>query len=577
MITKKCGHGFALFVAAVSILTSAVPKADALLPTQVAVIANGNNPGSLKVAHHYLRARHIPAQNLIVLNLPFNNDNVACDYYDARIAGPIRQILRERHLQKTILCLVSTYGIPLRVTGGVPSAEQIQELMAIRQSLLQEEPVLRRGIEQFEAISKSGKLTGPLSMPQPAEPTPAPAPPGTTAKVSQLLQKLQTALANAMKKLSHQPPATPVPANILSLLQQYVGPGGLVRMLHVTGDTAAAEAQRTKMAETQVAVSDALKQFQVLNIRRYLEANRRKMRDLQLKLFGQVGLTEQLLSDEAYLKQKHQNAALDSDLMMLWTPNLPHIGWESNPMCLTNWSRSLQSQIHDRIMMVSRLDGLSPTMVDAMIDRGIKVERQGLRGVGYFDARGLHGLDGYSAFDRILRHTARYLKANSKMPIVLDDTPALLQAKNCPNAAIYCGWYSLLHYVDSCQWLPGCVGYHVASFELQTLHNPQFHGWCINLLEHGVCGTLGAVDEPYLFAFPDPKLFFALLLSGKFTQGEVYYMTVPQTAWRIAYVGDPLYNPFKHSPMISVKTLKADRLLRRAFEEMKRVEGPTGE
>ncbi|NNM84967.1 MAG: TIGR03790 family protein [Phycisphaerales bacterium] len=576
MITKNVVRGIALLVAVASPLTFAATRAVALLPMQVAVIANGNNPGSVKVAHHYMRARHIPAKNLIVLNLPFNNDNVACDYYDARIAGPIRQILRERHLQATILCLVTTYGIPLRVTGGAPSAEQVQELMAVRQSLLQEEPVLRRGIEQFKAIRNSGTLTAPLSALPPPPPVSAIAPPGTTAKASQLLQQLQLVLTSALKKLAHQPSGSIVPKNILSLLQQYVGPGGLVRIMHVHGDTAAAEAQRTKMAQMQAAVSDALKQFQVLNLRRYLEVNRRKMRSLQLKLFGQVGLMEQLLSDEAYLKQKRQNSALDSDLMMLWTPNLPHVGWEQNPMCLTSWSRSLQREIHERIMMVSRLDGLSPTMVDAMIDRGITVQHQGLRGVGYFDARGLHGLDGYSAFDRILRHTARYLKADSKMPIVLDDTPALLQAKNCPNAAIYCGWYSLLHYVDSCQWLPGCVGYHVASFELQTLHNPQFHGWCINLLEHGFCGTLGAVNEPYLFAFPDPKLFFALLLSGNFTQGEVYYMTVPQTAWRIAYVGDPLYNPFKHSPMISVKTLKADRLLRRAFEEMKMVEGPTG-
>ena len=148
---------------------------------------------------------------------------------------------------------------------------------------------------------------------------------------------------------------------------------------------------------------------------------------------------------------------------------------------------------------------------------------------------------------------------------MLDDTPDFFEAKNCPDAALYCGWYSLHAYRDSCQWLPGAVGYHVASFEMQTLHDVKETGWVTNLLKRGFCGTLGATAEPYLTAFPKPSKFFPLLLSGEFTQGEVWEVTMPYTSWRMGYVGDPLYNPFHAKPRVKVETLRQDTVLRNAF------------
>ena len=172
----------------------------------------------------------------------------------------------------------------------------------------------------------------------------------------------------------------------------------------------------------------------------------------------------------------------------------------------------------------------------------------------------------YGVFDSDIRAAAAYLKANSTMPVVLDDKVELLQAKDCPNAAAYCGWYNPGNYVESCQWLPGAVGYHVASGELWTLHEPGAKGWCKNLLDRGFAGTLGPTTEPYLHSFPKPSQFFPLLLSGQWTQGEVFYMTQPLVSWRIAFVGDPLYNPFKNKPRIKVETLKKNPLLAKAFE-----------
>jgi uncharacterized protein (TIGR03790 family) len=217
-------------------------------------------------------------------------------------------------------------------------------------------------------------------------------------------------------------------------------------------------------------------------------------------------------------------------------------------------------------LLVCRLDGSTVAKVEEMIDTGLKVEAQGLEGKMYLDARGLRGTDAYAVFDADLRRTAEWMKQHSTMETVLDDTPNLFVAKDAPEAAVYCGWYSVGNYQESCQWVKGAVGYHVASFEMMSLHNPAEKGWVVNLLNRGFCGTLGPTDEPYLQSFPKPSLFFPLLLSGEFTQGEVWEVTTPMVSWRQGYVGDPLYNPFKTKPRVKVEDVRSDPVLRHAYE-----------
>jgi len=217
-------------------------------------------------------------------------------------------------------------------------------------------------------------------------------------------------------------------------------------------------------------------------------------------------------------------------------------------------------------LLVCRLDGSTVAKVEEMIDTGLKVEEKGLEGKMYLDARGLRGTDAYAIYDADLRRTAEWMKQHSTMETVLEDTGNLLAAKEAPQAAVYCGWYSLRNYQDSCQWVKGAVGYHVASFEMMALHDPKEMGWVVNLLNRGFCGTLGPTDEPYLQSFPKPSLFFPLLLSGEFTQGEVWEVTTPMLSWRQGYVGDPLYNPFKAKPRVKVEDLRNDPVLRKAFE-----------
>ena len=113
------------------------------------------------------------------------------------------------------------------------------------------------------------------------------------------------------------------------------------------------------------------------------------------------------------------------------------------------------------------------------------------------------------------------------MAVVLDEQERLFQPGEAPDAALYCGWYSLGKYVDAFTWAKGAVGFHAASSECTTLRNRTSTVWCKSMLEKGVAATLGPVAEPYLQSFPLPDVFFGCLTDGRLTLAECYAVSNP--------------------------------------------------
>jgi len=154
-----------------------------------------------------------------------------------------------------------------------------------------------------------------------------------------------------------------------------------------------------------------------------------------------------------------------------------------------------------------------------------------------------------------LHNLADVIRDKTKLHLTLDEKRDVLPQRSVKDPiAIYCGWYALQNYTQPGDFTPGAVGYHIASFELTSLH-PRNRQWCQGLLNDGVAATVGAVAEPFLNAFPPPDEFFPLLFTGKLTLAEVYWKTNPMVSWQMAVIGDPLYNPFKTHPALSADLL----------------------
>jgi uncharacterized protein (TIGR03790 family) len=253
---------------------------------------------------------------------------------------------------------------------------------------------------------------------------------------------------------------------------------------------------------------------------------------------------------EALLKHD-QRASVDSELALVKRKaSYPLSGWLENPFFLGFQGQELTIS-RGEVVLVCRLDGPDEATVRRLIDDSLEAEKNGLQGRACFDARWPRptesvGLGGYQRYDLSLHRAAEV--AAQRLPTTLDSREELFSDGDCPNAALYAGWYSLGRYVDAFSWSRGAIAYHIASSECTTLRDKTSSAWCINLLARGVAATIGPVHEPYVQAFPLPELFFGLLLQGHLSLGEAYLVSLPFLSWQMVLVGDPLYRPFAPLP-----------------------------
>jgi uncharacterized protein (TIGR03790 family) len=253
---------------------------------------------------------------------------------------------------------------------------------------------------------------------------------------------------------------------------------------------------------------------------------------------------------------------VDSELMLLWWEKYPLERWVMNPLYFRASERYRTSV--PPVVLTARLDGPSPEIAKRLVDDAVAAEAKGLGGSVVIDARGLKfdpkdpaesGGHGAGAYDESMREAAGLLKG-AGLAVTLDDKPELLPAGGAKGVALYCGWYSPGNFVDCCEFAPGAVAWHLASYEANTLRDPNSKAWCPNLLKKGVAATLGPVSEPYTVGFPKPAEFFGFLATGEFTLVECHARSTLFTSWTIALVGDPLYNPFKAAPKLKAADVR---------------------
>lgn len=240
------------------------------------------------------------------------------------------------------------------------------------------------------------------------------------------------------------------------------------------------------------------------------------------------------------IEGKETDASVDNELAMVL----------SGPYELYRWQPNLYPAPGPhpfKTLMVCRLDGPSYSIAKGLIDKALAAEAKGLTGWACFDSRGLKSNDLYGYYDQSLRDLARLTQLRTGLPVREEQTDALFEPGSCPETALYCGWYSLRKYVDAFDFVDGAIGYHIASFEAAALRDANSLQWCPAMLQDGITATLGPVNEPYLFAFPEPRAFFTALYDGRCLV-EAYFLTQRFTSWQMVLIGDPLYKPFKVRP-----------------------------
>ncbi|MBN2297530.1 MAG: TIGR03790 family protein, partial [Deltaproteobacteria bacterium] len=201
-----------------------------------------------------------------------------------------------------------------------------------------------------------------------------------------------------------------------------------------------------------------------------------------------------------------RSASVDSEVALVLCVPYPVEGWVANTMYIHDTiDKPFSAEgSEETVLMVSRLDAPDPVIVRRIIDESLQAERSGLRGRAYFDARWpkpdtvLKSHAAYRFYDQSIHKAAQRVLRKISMPVVVDYEDGLFEPGDCPEAAVYCGWYSLGKYEDAFEWVPGAVGYHIASSECVSLKDQQSRAWCPMMLKDGISATLGPVAEPYI-------------------------------------------------------------------------------
>jgi uncharacterized protein (TIGR03790 family) len=555
-------------IACVLVLAMAAGAEAQLKPDEVGVIAMAASANSRRLAEHYMQARAVPANQLLLLQ-GAPGEQMSRDEWEQRAHPAIYRWLTSQGFDTKIRCVVTCFDVPLRIGRRSDDSPVVvsrkEHLNRTREHYVRQVVGL---IRDLDGVASNRRTTE------------RPAVPGSVP-----IQELTGAFNAAFKAAEQRvqalgPPEKQRPAAAVMEKCFVVGGGVnvLVRSLN-------ARAERNQLTPE---LSKRLEMFkgQLTGLQEGLQAllalPDNTTRDVQVlgllqRAGGLLGAMQWIDRERDMLAKNETYSSFDSELSLIFWPDYPLFRWQPN---LMHYNFDALGPTRRATLMVSRL--AAPTVEAAMklVDTAISVENTGLTGKVYLDARGFDYVPksdqrgAYGEYDQSLRDLAERLKKHTKLVTVLDNRAELFGPKACPDAALYCGWYSLGKYVDSFTWRPGAVGYHLASMEALTLTTPDNPVWCNAMLQRGVAATLGPVEEPYLLSFPLPDDFFSLLLTGRYTLAEAYYRTCPSLSWVMVLVGDPLYNPFKNQPQLTEDALP-ERLRPKAPPSTSNLEGPT--
>jgi uncharacterized protein (TIGR03790 family) len=541
-------HIFAIVFALIVSMAALVSPAYALEPDQILLLVNKNIPESGRLAEFYASVRQIPKGRILSLPLPVGEE-IAFAGYERDVVPAVREFIRKNGLEDKITCVVSFYGVPLRIGSRLNNPQNQDETRTLQAER-------EKALAQLREIVTATEATLHEFDPK--------FKPGEGDTLEHLAPRADT----LMRPLAQRAMAAKDPKqhaerqnDFVKVLRALGGPALISRTL-AHGEARATDEDRAKYAGLAEQVRKTAAEIAQVQENRADPASRARMRQLVADGFGLIDLLRVIQAQQDYLNPANSVAAFDSELALLWWNFYPRSSWQANLLHYGN--HGVPSSV-PRTLMVMRLDAPQAGEVRDIILASIRAERDGLKGRIVLDSRGIAAqgenarVGSYGWYDQSLRNLADIVRTKTKLQLLHDDSPAVLPPGSAADVALYCGWYSLRNYVPACRFNKGAVGFHVASLELVSLKSETETGWCSGLLNDGIAATLGPVAEPYLAAFPPADEFFPLLMTGKLTLAEVYWKTAPVTSWMISMIGDPLYKPYAVNPPLKVDDLP-DRL-----------------
>ena len=117
----------------------------ALEPNEILVVANNDIKESMLLTQYYCTQRGVPDKNILALSLGAKlKDNISRSDYEKQLVEPIRRKFFSEQLIGKINCLLTVYGVPIKVGGRGVLKEQEDKLKEFNRLAEQEKKILER-------------------------------------------------------------------------------------------------------------------------------------------------------------------------------------------------------------------------------------------------------------------------------------------------------------------------------------------------------------------------------------------------------------------------------------------------
>ena len=117
----------------------------ALEPDEILVIANKDIEESMSLARYYCAQRSVPDKNILALPLGANlKNNISRNNYEKQLVEPIRRKFFTERLVGKIKCLLTIYGVPIKVGGRGVLEDQKDKLKELNRLAEQEKKILEK-------------------------------------------------------------------------------------------------------------------------------------------------------------------------------------------------------------------------------------------------------------------------------------------------------------------------------------------------------------------------------------------------------------------------------------------------
>ena len=94
-----------------------IAAAFAQKPENVLVVMNAKSPESKQIAEYYMKKRAVPVSNVCTISTA-PVEEINRHVYDTEVSAAIGKCLTSRKLTETILYIVTTLGVPLKISGS---------------------------------------------------------------------------------------------------------------------------------------------------------------------------------------------------------------------------------------------------------------------------------------------------------------------------------------------------------------------------------------------------------------------------------------------------------------------------